>query len=341
MDWTRGDLYHTLSVQMVDPTNLTDIRGEMGGVTGGKVDWDYYSDTRGSAQVSCVGDPWDGSSALRLIHTVSDYTGELLTEILFTGHVIEKDPGEVTTYHIASALRALDNEVFSTGYTIGKDAKAASMLDGILKASSRPYSVDAYDRIYANGLHEAEGTPKLSVIFRICSESDNRATVANDGTVLVQRYSQPSLATPDWEEDTSDPRTMVIGRPEITDDGLTRPSRVILAAERKGSVMTAVAEVPKGSPYSAETRGYSVDLYEELHDAPSSIEELRQKAKQRLDSESILDMRCSHSMMYRPIREGMVERLTHNGETRRWQVASATLDLKKWTWSLDLKGGWA
>lgn len=340
MDWTRGDLYHSLSVQMVDPTNLSDIRGEMGGVSGGKIDWDYYSETRGKAQLECAGDPWDGTSALRLVHTVSDWTGELLSEVLFTGHVTDREPGETTRYTVSSTLMALDNEAFGSGFTVGNNAKAMGVCEQILKASGRPYSLEGYDRIFSSGIRYGANDSRRHALSEICSLTDNRLTVGNDGTVIISKYSQPSLATPDWSEDTSDARTMVIGEPVITDDGLSIPTRVIVCAESKGSEMVAVAEVPKGSPYSAEARGYSVDMVVELHDAPSSMEELRQTARKRLETETVLDMRCSHSMMYRPLREGMVESLTHKGETRRWQVASATLDLKKWTWQLELKGGW-
>ena len=53
MDWTRGGIDHDLRVVLVDPRNLTTIRGELEGIDpSGSLMLDYYSDIRMKANIS-------------------------------------------------------------------------------------------------------------------------------------------------------------------------------------------------------------------------------------------------------------------------------------------------
>lgn len=75
--------------------------------------------------------------------------------------------------------------------------------------------------------------------------------------------------------------------------------------------------------------------------SPFTSAQATKLAERYLKEKSQLVETMHHGLRYRPLREGDIESLTWPGTTtRRWQVASASLDLSSWEWDLDLKGGW-
>lgn len=350
VDWARGDLTHTLAVLVVDPTDLVTVRGELGGVTGGKLDLQYYGDTRMGAELVTVGDHgWDGSGALRLVHDVSDHTGLLLRETLFTGFVTgaswdgEGDSRRVT-WSLSSTLYALQSTVASQGYSVARGTKALSVVRHVCEALDRPYEVGSAAREYAYGsnkVYEA-GTNYLSLLFDVCDRANDRLTVDADGIVVVDGYEPPSGRAPDFDSDERDARGSVVGPVSGDVSGFDTPARVVVRAESGNRTVTGVANVPSGSPLSAGVRGYKLDRFETVSDlSPFTQAAARALAQRYLDNDLNDVPSISHGLTYRPLREGMVERLTMaDGSTARWMVTGARLDLNSWTWELDLKGGW-
>ena len=345
VDWTRGDLSHGLRVLFIDPLNLQTVRGFVDGAVSGTLDWDYYSETRGGAKVELVGNPWDGTSAMRLVHTVSDYSGKLLEETLFTGYVTGFEPSEsTTTYTLSSALYGLKTNLSGVVVSFGTGSHARDMIEHMMRSVSRPFRFGANfrDVVYSGPFIRGLEVSNLEIISNMCDDSNNRMTVDADGIVVIDAYSAPSQRTPDWSEDSRALRTTIVGEPRVSDDGLTRPERVIVHAEQGGQSVVAHAIAPDGTATRHSVRGYCIDSYhKESNLIPFNWWTAQQLAEQYLASELAPDMRCSHRMMYRPLREGMVERLTYNGETRRWHIASASLDLVTFIWNLEMKGGWS
>lgn len=344
VDWSRGDLTHSLTVLQVDPYNLADVRGELPDVTGGTLDLDYYGDTRMGSRLTAMGGGWDGTSALRYVHTVSDWTGELLRETLFTGYVTNVDVnGEQRSYTLSSTLHGLETNVASGGMSLSKSSKAKSAMAAVLNSAQRPhrFAPDATDHLYGSAVVFDAGTPYLSILFSLCDAAGDRIDVDEDGVVVIGRYSPPSTRMPDWSCDTSDPRGTVLGDVSYSDGSLVTPERVIVRAEDGDRAITATAIAPAGSPSRHSVRGYCVDAFYRMDDLSPFTREAAQSLASQLLSQGLVPERgCAHQMMYRPLREGMVEQLTHDGETRRWQVSSASLDLGSWTWTLNMRGGW-
>lgn len=344
VDWSRGDLGHRLTVYQVDPLNLTDVRGELSEVTGGSLDLDYYGDTRQGAQVNAHDHNWDGSAALRIVHTVYDYTGDLFTETLFTGYVTQTDTdGTETTFTLNSTLHGLETNVTPGRASISKSSKALAVMRSMFTTVSRPfyYAANVRDYLFGSAVVYDAGTSYLSMLYDVCNTSQNRLTVDGNGFAVVEPYTPPSQKTANWSEDTEDPRSMVVGRVTYSDNSLETPERVIVSASDGENTITVTAVAPAGTYTRHSVRGYCVDAFYQVSDlSPFTRAAAQSLANRYLNQGLVIDRKASHQMMYRPLREGDIELLTDAGETLRWQVASATLDFNSWIWSLELRGGW-
>ena len=354
VDWARGDLSHALTVLQVDPSNLTDVRGELHNVKGGKLDLSYYSDTRAGASLECVGEhDWDGTSALRLVHDISDWTGLLLRETLFTGYVTAapwsgRGDGMVTRLTLSSTLIAWEGDgkgtVAANGYTVAASAKALDVIRSIARQTGRQLRVrgDATDYLFGSACVYDAGKSWLSIAMDVANKAGDRIVVDPDGFVAVERYIEPSKKEPDYDVDPSAPRGIVIGEPSGDTDALSHPTRVIVRSESGDKSVTGIATVADGDHASVSVRGYGIDKFETMSDlSPFTADAATAKARQMLGDASAESLTLSHGLMYRPLREGMVERWCEGNRRTRWQVSSAQLDLKTWTWTLDLKGGWS
>lgn len=381
-DWTRGDLSHNLRVIMVDPYNLKDVRGEVSYVErSGRYSLDYYADTRMGASLTLVGaHGWDGISAIRLVHEVSDYTGLLWEETLGTfyvtadGHKWEwVGDTRVDTLELKSTLYGMETNVTPNTFTIGKNAKALSVLKRVCKIISRPHRVDkgTRDAGYSKAVTYPPGTSYLSICMKVCDKAGDRVDVARDGTVVFHTYTPPSKKSPAWYDDTSVEGTLISAPFSGGDAKLAVPERVVVSATGKEKVrdgtyqragqrsdgttykkgdpkykevdktITATAVQPSGHLSRHAVRGFCIDDFIQLSDmSPFTQSQADKLAKQYLKEASELVEEASCTMGFRPLREGDVFSLTHAGETRRWQIASADLDLNTFTWSLQLKGGW-
>lgn len=350
IDWTRGDLYHSLRVLMIDPKNFENVRGELRGTVSGKVDLQYYGDTRMGAELETRGaHGWDGSAALRLIHSVRDYTGLLLEESLFTGFVTAQSyegEGESrsTSWTLKSGLYALESARSELPYSVAKGSKAKTIISKICSSLGRPLRVEpsAHEYVFgSNHVYDA-GSTYLSIVLDMCSRANNRLSVDADGIITVSGYVVPSTKSADYDALERSDRGTVIGPIKGDATGLDAPSRVIVRGESGEENVTGYAMVASGAPSSQGVRGYRKDRFESVTDLSPFTSDAAKALAQRYLTEDLSDVpSISHGLLYRPLREGAIERLTQrDGSTARWMVSGGTLDLTSWTWDLDLKGGW-
>lgn len=344
VDWSRGDLFHRFEVLQVDPLNLKNVRGRIMEPTGGELNVEYYGDTRMGAKVEEFGYSWDGTSALRIVHTVYDWTGDLLEETLFTGYVVRVDRRDSKcTYELSSTLHGLETNVTPGAFSVSAGSKALDVCKRIFATTSRPYRIGsgAGDYLFGGATVYKAGKSYLSILFDLMDKSNNRISVDENGIVTIDRYVRPSDRVPDWSESTEDIRTCIIGAPEYSDGSMTMPERSIVHAEKDGSSITVTAVAPSGTPSRHAIRGYCIDDYHEESDLSPFTRAAAQKLVNTYLSNALEpDRELYHELMYRPIREGMIERLTDNGEIRRWQVSDAVLNFNSWTWKINFKGGW-
>lgn len=350
-DWTSGTLEHTFYVQMLDPLNLTSLRGELDYVANsGTLTLKYYGDTRAGLTLTTTvpageTDNWDGSAALRLVHCV----GADFTENLFTGFVTERkwsDEAGMRTYsyELNSALYALQTEYAASTYTIDTNAYALDALKNIFNRAQRPYSISgsALNYKFGSATVYASDETYLSICYDLADRSGDRLGVDGDGNVTVTKYTSPSARVPLYELDTEDADSVTIPPISGSDDRLSIPARVIVSA-KSGSgddeqEIIATASLDSKSEFARARRGYQVDSYHSESDLePFTQEQANAKAKEYLANESAVTYESEFSIMYAPLHEGDVVKLTHKDETNKYMISTATLDLGTWQWKLTCK----
>lgn len=363
VDWSRGDISHRLSVFMLDPSSLS-VRGQAKGVVAsGELSLDYYSDTRASADISIiakVGDqPWDGTAAMRLVRTTYDYTG-ILDESPLGTFFVKPDENAVSwsdygdmrtwTFQLVSILYGIKAQVLTRPLVLGKGAKALSTVKSRFKSPiGRTPSVDgnAKDYRFSSAVEYDAGTSELSVLMDILDKAGDRLSVNELGTPTVKRYTAPSKLGATFTVDSADPRTLLVGP---VDGGVARqavPERVIVSStgtyKDEQKTFYAYAKAKSGHWSTRAVRGYTLDDYRNVSDMEPFTQAQAQKlANQYLkEQQDNIEESLTHSLLYRPLKDGDVEKLTHGGETRRWLISSADLDLSSWVWRLQLKGGWS
>lgn len=86
VDWADQTRLDVLTFQMVSPTNIEQVYGELDGVdlSGSSLTAAYYTDTRTSGRLKVVGGNWRRGSMIRVIHAVPEwnYKAELGTYIV-------------------------------------------------------------------------------------------------------------------------------------------------------------------------------------------------------------------------------------------------------------------
>ena len=347
-DWGYAGLVHDMRVELVDPFNLETYRGELQGVqTSGRLSLNYYGDTRSGLTISTSvmdgdHDGWDGTAAMRLIHSVGDWEEEL-----FTGYVTDREWSDengirTTSYTLSSCLYGLSVDYVGYPWTVGENAMGLDVIAYIFKkCRNRPNSIKADALNYRFGsatVYEANKT-WLSVLFDVSDRSGDRVDVDAHGYVTVDKYVSPSERTPFAEFDTADKRSVTVGPLTWSDNRSEIPSRVIVHAKDGDTELTGWAYQPDTSQFTHPSRGYNLDSYHEQSDMePFTQAQIDALAARYLNEESALVTNLDIEMMYLPVNTGWVIGITHEGEYGRYMISTAELDLNSWVWSLGLKG---
>lgn len=348
-DWGSGTVVHEMRVELVDPLNMETLRGALSGVQrSGRLSLNYYGDTRAGLSLSTsvgVGesDGWDGTAAMRLVHVAGDFEEEL-----FTGYVTgtswhDESGSRETEYTLSSALYGLEVDMVGFTYTVGEGAMGLDAMERVFeRCRNRPHRVlpGALDYRFGSAtVYEADSS-WLSVLLDLADRSGDRVDVDGHGYVTVGRYDPPSSRTPAFSLDTGDPMAVTTGGVSGSSNALDIPSRAVVHAKGRDDVeLTGWAYQPDSSPYTHSRRGYNLDVFETVSDLePFTQANIDALAQQRLRDNSTLTDSRDASVLYRPLSTGQVIELTHSGETARYMISTAELDLSTWVWDLGLKG---
>lgn len=352
VDWSRGDLEHSLVAYFVDPTtySVRDVADML--EIGGSMTINVNSDVKANASISLIGEQhgsaWDGSSAVSLVHVVSDYTGELMREKIFTGFVTECSWSTVgdmteTSLQLQSTLYGAKAETFGTGWFLPKGSHAVASFKQLCGFIGRKYRVDGNvgERTYGYDLTFEPGRTALFVLDYFANDAGCIVTPDADGYIHLSKYVQPSQRAATYTVDARDERGTLIGDVDIEDSSINVPGRYVVYA--KSSDDWAFGEAYASGRYSRASRGYLLDKFDnESNLYPFTSAHARELAKSRLSSALADTDKMQHSMMYRPLNLLDVERFVDaDGSASRWYVQSAELDFQSWTWKVTLKGGWA
>lgn len=345
-DWTNGALEHSFYVVQLDPNNLSSERGQLDYVKpDGTLTMKYYGDTRVGLALTTVApmgesDGWDGTAALRLVHECEGYT-----EVLFTGFVTNRtwsDESGIRTYEyeLNSTLYGMESETAAAAYTVGKNAMALTVLKSLFNKVSRQYTISPLAGDYRFGSATVYDSDKstLSIAYDICDRADDRLGVDGYGNVTVKPYTVPSARTPDIYLDTADSNAVTMPPVSGSDDSFEVPGRVVVSAKQDDKEVIGTASVGSTSKFTRGRRGYLLDkYYSETDLTPFTVARANEKAQTYLKQNTDVTEEIELSIMYRPLQEGEVVNLTHNGTVANYLISTASLDLSTWTWKLSLK----
>lgn len=349
-DYLRTDVTYSLRVALHDPKTGA-VRGELQGVSGGKLTLDYYSDTKASATVETVStgsDGWDGTAAMRLHFDVSDSMGERVWgDTLFTGFVKgvdeqRRDGMYVRKYELGSKLWTLQNDLMGILYMDAGLSVQAAITHILKDTGGAIYEVGCPDAALRAQRIIEPGTSRLSALYDLADAAGIQVSVTQGGDISLGRYVEPSRRGADFDANASASRGDVIEPIKVSDATLGLYSGYMVVSKKNDRYAYGTAERTSGRA-SAAARGYRYMGKESINDlAPFSNAAAATEARKLLNRDTAV-AEMSHGLLFKPLRVGMIERFWQASKSTRWLVKSANLDMNPglWTWDVDLKGGWA
>lgn len=313
IDWTNQNRVDEIVIELVDPNNLNRVRDTLDNVIVGNssLDFGYYTDTRVSGSIETIDDNYDGTSFLRIVHSVkgTDYKKPLATL------AVSSDDGSINknsikkTYECKSALAMLEKDYIPDIFSIGIGAYAFDVISKTLSGASRPYLINnsANNYRYSEAKTYELGDSRLSNLFDMCDISNNRIDVDGNGYVTVDKYISPSNKNIKYIIDLADERTNVIDGINFSSDKFSVPNMVIA----KSSTKTDDEEKPfwgyavSSGEYSRAKRGYTIcEIVEVDKVDPQNSAGASAYAQKKLEELSAPTNEWTLSLLYLPLNTG-------------------------------------
>lgn len=357
MDWRDTTRHDRIVFQMVNPTNIDAVMGELEGVelNGATLSAGYYTDTRTSGKIHVVGEGWKRGSFVRVVHQVPEwnYSRELGT-YLVTNDDRSRELGtwgyDLT---LQSLLFGLSTDKIYRPWVIANNAMMLKAAAQCMNAARRPYDFAGANDHRLKGSRIIEtGTDRLSTLYALSKLGNNRVDVDGHGRVTMRKYVAPASRVPVFRIDLADPRGVAIDGLSGSTDFLETPNMVGVCYKHNTTKngksvqqeISAAAYVNSSSPHAHGQRGYTVTDFRDLSEmSPATAARAQQLAQQYLANGSIEHVEWELSTIYIPVWEGdVVDLVIHDGEkayqgVRRCLVKNVELKLKDMTMQLTLK----
>lgn len=357
MDWRDTTRADKIIFQMVNPSNIDAVMGELEGVelNGATLSAGYYTDTRTSGKIHVVGEGWKRGSFVRVIHQVPEwnYSRELGT-YLVTNDDRSRELGtwgyDLT---LQSLLFGLSTDKLVRPWVIANNAMMMKAAAQCLDATGYRYNfAGAADYRFKGARVMETGTDRLSIMYALSKLGNNRIDIDGHGRVTMSKYLAPSAKVPVFRIDLNDQRGVAIDGLSGSTDFLEIPNVVGVCYKhnttRNGKSVqqeiNASAQVSSSSPHAHGQRGYTVTDFRELSEiSPATAARAQQLAQQYLANDSIEHVEWQLTTIYLPIWEGdVVDLVIHDGEkayqgVRRCLVKNVELKLQDMTMQLTLK----
>lgn len=357
MDWRDVTRTDRIIVQMVSPTNVDAVVGELEGVdlTGSTITAGYYTDTRTSAKIRVVDGNWIRGTHLRIIHAVPEwnYAHELGTYLVTNDDAEQVNGAWVTTLTCQSLLFGLSTDKLVRPWAIAANAMMLTAAAQCVQRAGYKYDFGgAADARIKSTKVIATGTDRLSALFALAKLANDRLDVTAHGYVTLRKYVPPSQRVPIYRIDLRDPRGVALDGLSRSSDYLEMPSVVGVCYRYNDTVggksvqreINASARLSANSPHSYAARGYTITDFHELSDmSPKTAARAQQLAEQYLANDSTELVEWELSTIYLPIWQGdVVELVVYDGEkayqgVRRCMVKSLEIRLSDLTMQLTLK----
>lgn len=352
-DWKDMTRRGTVTVTMVNPTDLDATMGELEGVdlSGSSVSYGYYADTRVTGKLRVVGDGWVRGSWLRIGYRIPewDYQTELGTFIV-TNDSASRDHGAwAYELDLQSALYGLSTDLLVRPWAIARNAMALkAMRQCVTGGGGTIVTSGARDYRLKSPKVVETGTSRLSAVYALCEMANDRLDVDGHGRVVVAPYVTPASRAPSLTIDLADRRGVAQDGITRTTDWLQMPTVAAVQykydAGGKQREINASATVAATAHQSFANRGYVVtDLHQLNEMAPATAQRAQQLAKRYLANDAIEHVEWEVTTTYLPIKAGdVVELVVHDGledyqGARKCLVKACELDLGTMTMQLTLK----
>lgn len=359
VDWADQTRKDVLTFQMVSPTNIDQVYGELEGVelSGSSLTAAYYTDTRTSGRLVVHDGNWVRGSMIRVIHSVPEwwYRKEIGTYIV-TDDGATREKGHWTyelTLH--SRLFGLSTDKHARPWTIAKNASALKAIRQTLKASGTPYKEKSpKDKKYKDAVVVESGTTRLKALFDICEVAGNRLDVDTHGRVTISPMVKPSSKTAVWRIDLKDSRGIATDNLSRTTDWLQMADVVAVSHKfsdkvqepdgyyktngtksdgtpyKKGDPkykeksvereVTGIAKVSASTHQAHAKRGYSVVNFISVSEmSPKTAAQAQKLAQQYLKDDQHELVEWELTTMYRPVWEGDVVELVVHDGLKAYQ----------------------
>lgn len=345
---TRRDLFRAF---LVDPHDLTRVRGELSGIdlSGTSVAEGYYTDTRVQAKVvtrfpASSTDGWRDYSWVRLVHEVPDWG---YREDMMTGLVLSRDLATTwgtakATYDLESSLYAIAYDLIPWRWTCAKAASALRSAERLLDTCGRRWvSLGAHDGRYGDVKTFDVAQSALSTLFKLTDQAGDRIGVrGSDGAVTIAPYVVPSRIPPVVTLDDRDPRGIVVGEVTRTSDEGKVAGRSIVTSGSADKERLASADAPSSAASSSSRRGWMMAVsHSETGTGGKDLtqDQLRARARGYLASDSAPDTEWSLATRWLPLHQGDGVTLVVHGASHHTFVKSVERDLGTRECKLTLK----
>lgn len=350
VDWKDQSRRDALAFQMVSPTNLNAVYGELDGVIldGSTLTAGYYTDTRCSGKVVVQGNGWRRGSFVRVVHTAPGWSNTLGTFIV-TGDDSSRHHGVwEQELVLSSVLYGLSTDKLTGPYTIAKGGMGLAAIKKLLSGRGRPTIYSApNDHRYGSAKVYETGTDALTVLYDLCTTTNNRLDVDGLGRVTVGKYVRPASKTPKFTVDLSDPRGVAHDDVKLKTDWLSLPTNAVVRykySDKKGNQkeIRATAWVNSKNHAARGVRGYNVTSFLDLNEmSPATVATAQNRANQLLRGDSTELVEWELKMQYIPVWEGDVVTLVvpdgRYAGKRKCLVKSLDIDLSTMEMKATLK----
>ena len=357
IDW--HDLRHSndLVFQVISPTNLNVVVGELEGVirASSSLTAEYYSDTRTSGTITVVGDNWSSvrGSFIRVIHRIPewDYERVLGTYLVSDDDAKRNNGAWETTLTLHSMLYALSLEKQPAVKTVASGASVLTAMREVLNQSKRAYvEKSAKDKRLTSALALELGKSQLERMFSLSESSGNRLDVDGYGRVTIAPYVEPANRPAEWTLDLADKRGIVVDGISRSADYLELPGVAVVHCEytetvnNKSVKRTITQSATASGNLSPASRGYTItDWHDENDLNPKTAAHAQELAASYLKKNTRELCTWDLSTTYLPIWEGdIINLVVHDGPSyyqgvRKCFVKSLSLDLETMGLKLTLK----
>ena len=352
-DWKDLTRRGTVTVTMVNPTDLDATMGELEGVdlSGSSISYGYYADTRVTGKLRVVGDGWVRGTWLRIAYRIPewDYQTELGTFIVTNDSAERQNGAWAYDLDLQSALYGLSTNLLVRPWAIAKNAMALKAMQQCVAGGGGTIVTDgARDYRLKSAKVVETGTSRLSAVYALCEMANDRLDVDGHGRVVVAPYVAPASRAPSLAIDLADRRGVAQDGITRTTDWLQMPTVAAVQyrydAGGKQREINASATVASTAHQSYANRGYVVTDLRQLNEmAPATAQRAQQLAKQFLANDATEHVEWEVTTTYLPVKAGdVVELVVHDGledyqGARKCLVKTCELELGTMTMKLTLK----